>query len=332
MSQSGRAVGPAGWALLGIVCLVVAGLVVWGSLPKDQSQNTLARIQAIGTVRVGYANEAPYGYLDSETGKITGEAPEIAQVILRKMGVKNVEPVVSEFGSLIPGLKAGRFDIIAAGMYITPERARQISFSNPTYAVGEAFLVAAGNPLSLHSFEDVAQHPQARLGVLGGSVEYGYAQQLGTPGERIVIFPDYLSALEGLKTDRVDAVAATVLTAEDLLQKAQDASIERAEPFTDPIIDRQKVQGYGAFGFRQNDQAFRQEFNRHLAEFLGSKEHLELVRPFGFSEETLPGDVTAEEIISKKHPTGKNPPASHDAALKDSPDQKDSDQQNSVDY
>jgi polar amino acid transport system substrate-binding protein len=215
------------------------------------------------------------------------------------MGATRIEPVVTEFGSLIPGLKAGRFDVIAAGMYITPERAREIDFSNPTYVIGEAILVVQGNPLDLHSFEDVTQNDMARIGVMGGSVEHGNAKELGVPTDRIVVFPDYPSAVEGLKTHRVDAVAATILTANDLLRKANDTGIERARPFTDPIIDGKSIKGYGAFGFRADDDAFRDEFNRHLAAFIGSPEHLNLIRPFGFSEETLPGGVSAEDVARK---------------------------------
>lgn len=291
-------VGPVGLSLLALVAVGIVYVYVRGGQGFDVG-DTLERIETIGVVRIGYANEAPYGYLDSATGRITGEAPEIARVILRRMGATTIEPVVTEFGSLIPGLKAGRFDLIAAGMYITPERAQEIDFSNPTYAIGEAFLVTQGNPLDLHSFEDVADNSRARIGVMGGSVEHGYAKELGLPESRIIIFPDYPSAVEGLKTGRVDALAATVLTANDLLRKIDDPRIERARPFTDPMIDGESVKGYGAFGFRKSDDRFRESFNRHLAEFLGTPEHLALVRPFGFTEETLPGDVTAEEIAKR---------------------------------
>ena len=82
------------------------------------------------------------------------------------MGVKQIEGVLTEFGSLIPGPKSKEIRYIAAGMYITPERAREIRFSNPTYRIGEAFIVKKGNPLSLHSYSDVAKSPNAKIGVL----------------------------------------------------------------------------------------------------------------------------------------------------------------------
>jgi polar amino acid transport system substrate-binding protein len=299
MSTQERRVGPAGLSLL--VSTILVGIFVYYLSSKRVSHdNTLEQIRTTGVVRIGYANEAPYGFLDSRTNQITGESPEIARVILKRMGATSIEPVVTEFGSLIPGLKAGRFDVIAAGMYITPPRAQEIDFSDPTYVVGESFIVAAGNPLDLHSFEQVAAHDGARLGIMGGSVEHGYAKALGVPDARIVVFPDYPSAIEGLKTDRVDAVAATILTANDLLIKADDSRLVLATPFEDPIIDGESVKGYGAFGFRPGDDSFREAFNRQLADFIGTDEHLELVRPFGFTRETLPGDVSATEIVERK--------------------------------
>ena len=81
----------------------------------------MERAKAQGFIRVGFANEAPFGYATPD-GKLTGEAPEVAKAVLAKMGIAQVDGVLTEFGSLIPGLKAGRFDIIAAGMFINPKR------------------------------------------------------------------------------------------------------------------------------------------------------------------------------------------------------------------
>lgn len=283
--SGGGRVGILGWAILALGLAAAGAMYFAGAGTGERA----------GPFRVAYANEAPYGYLDPATGRVTGEAPEIARVLLRRVGIEDVEMVVTEFGSLIPGLKAGRFDMVAAGMYITPERCREIAFSRPTYAIGEAFLVAGGNPLDLHSFEDVAAHGTARIGVMGGAVEHGYARALGVPEERIVIFPDYPSALAGLGTDRIDALAATDLTASDLLAKAP-VGIERAEPFRDPVIDGKPAIGYGAFGFRKEDAELVARIDAELERFLGTAEHLGLVRPFGFSEETLPGGMTAASL------------------------------------
>jgi len=269
-----------------------------GDSAQSVSGDTLEQAQQSGKIRVGFANESPYAYLDSATGQLTGEAPAIARIILKQLGVDEIEGVLTEFGSLIPGLQAKRFDIIAAGMYVLPKRCEQVAFSNPTYGIGEAFLVKAGNPKDLHSYEGLAKHADAVLGVVAGTVERGYARKTGVPDQRVQVFPDPPSALSGVAADRIDAYAGTSLTIQDIVSKTTGAKLERAVPFTDPVIDGKSVRGYGAFAFRKEDQALVDAFNRELAGFIGTPEHRKLVEPFGFTEQELPGDVTAAQLCA----------------------------------
>ena len=273
-----------------------------GCKKEDAAQagaSTLEKIRAAGKIRVGYANEAPYAYQDPATGRLTGEAPEAARAVLKNLGDIEVEGVLTEFGSLIPGLKAGRFDLIAAGMYIKPDRCREIAFSNPTYSVGTAFAVLKGNPKGLHSYEDVARHANATLGVVSGAVERQYARDTGIPENRVVVFPDAPSALAGVRAARVDAYAGTSLTIQDLIAKDGSGTLERAHPFTDPVIDGKAIQGYGAFGLRKQDTLLLRALNEGLARFIGTPGHLETVRPFGFTEQELPGAATADALCSE---------------------------------
>src|SRR5690606_10326229 len=137
---------------------------------------------------VGIANEVPYGYQD-EDGNPTGEAPTVGREVLSRLGIDEMDAVVVEFASLIPGLQAGRFDMIAAGMFINPERAGQILFSDPDYCAATAFAVAEGNPKNLVDFESFID-ADATLGVLGGAVEEGYAVDSGVPDGKISRFPE----------------------------------------------------------------------------------------------------------------------------------------------
>ncbi|CAB3717250.1 hypothetical protein LMG3458_03641 [Achromobacter deleyi] len=261
--------------------------------------NTLEAAKAAGKIRIGYANEAPFAFMDSKEAKVTGESVEIARVVLKRMGINEVEGVLTEFGSLIPGLQAKRFDIIAAGMYVTPERCGQVAFSDPTYGVGEAFLVKQGNPKNLHSYEDVVKNPDAKLGVVVGAIEGEYASKVKVPPGQVVVFPDAVSALSGVQAGRADAYAATALTINDLMGKTDAGSgLEKADPFTDPVIDGKGVRGYGAYAFRPDDKAFADAFNAELAKFIGTEEHKQLVAPFGFTPQELPNGVTAAKLCA----------------------------------
>jgi polar amino acid transport system substrate-binding protein len=70
-----------------------------------------------------------------------------------------------------------------------------------------------------------------------------------------------------------------------------------AEPFGE--VGGASVVGHGGFAFRPEDQAFVEEFNKQLADFIGSKEHLDLVAPFGWTEDELP-QMTTEELCAQE--------------------------------
>lgn len=254
------------------------------------AQDTLEKLRDQGYVRAAFANEVPYGYVDDE-GNLTGESPEVAKEIFSRMGVDTVDGVLTEWASLLPGLNAGRWDVVAAGMFITPERCKQAAFSNPSYKIGQSFLVETGNPHDLHSYGDIKDNPDVTLGVMSGAVEYGYAQDAGIPDSQISQLPDQASMLAAVKAGRVDAAALTSVSIERMAQRGGD-DVERAEPFDTP----EGAVGYGGFAFRKADQSLVREFNERLDDFIGSDGHLELVRPFGFTEANLPGDMTAEEL------------------------------------
>jgi len=136
----------------------------------------------------------------------------------------------------------------------------------------------------------------ADLGVVAGAVELSYARAVGVPDERIAILPDAPSAVAAVEAGRIDAYAGTSLTINDIMRKIGEGRLERAEPFTDPLIEGRTVIGYGAFGIRKENKDLLDEFNRHLADFIGSEAHIRLVEPFGFTESELPGDATAERL------------------------------------
>jgi len=147
-------------------------------------------------------------------------------------------------------------------------------------------------------FQHPASHDTAKLGVVAGTVEISYARVLGIPMARLRIFPDALGALAGVQIGRVDAFAATSLTIQNLVNRADDKNIERAIPFKDPVINGKEIIGYGAFAIRKEDRDLLEALNKSLGEFLGTQTHLELVRPFGFTKNDLPLDVKAGDLCA----------------------------------
>ena len=289
MSKSAFPTSPRGAAGL------AAALALLGAAAGDAvAQSTLERIKAEDTIRVAVADERPYGYRD-ESGRITGEAPEIARKILARIDPAiEIEGTVTAFGNLMATVNAGDVDVVAAGMYITPARCEQVAFSEPTYKMGEAFTVRAGNPKDLHDFHDIAENRNAKVAIMAGAVEYNYAYEAGIPADRALLYPDYGMAVDALKDGKVDAIAMTALTVKTLIQNSDDPELEATEQFV-PVIDGKPKVGYGAFAFRKEDEALLAAFNEHLNDFVGSEEHWQTVRPFGFTPDMEP-DKTAAEL------------------------------------
>ncbi|HUZ18706.1 MAG TPA: ectoine/hydroxyectoine ABC transporter substrate-binding protein EhuB [Spirochaetia bacterium] len=268
-----------------------------GTSGPAMKQTTLAKIKEQGYISVGFANEDPYGYADS-SGKLTGESPEIARYVIHQIDPNvKLQGVLTEFGSLIPGLQAGRFDMVAAGMFITPKRCQQVTFANPNYTIGEALLVAKGNPKNLHSYEDIAKNPNAKLAVESGAVEGGYAKDVGVKPDQLVEVPDPPSGLAAVATGRADAFSLTSVSIQQLVMKSGNQKVEVADPFNQPIINGSKLVNYGGFAFRKDETALVKAVNDQLATFIGSSTELNLVKPFGFTKVNVPpAGLTSAQI------------------------------------
>lgn len=282
-------------SLLGLAGCGAAGSTGGASSGGSETKSSLALAKERGYVTIGFANEKPYAY-QTPDGKLTGEAVEVARAVLKNLGINEIKGELTEFRSLIPGLVAKRYDMITAGMFINPERAKEVDFANPEYSIGESIGVKKGNPLNLHSYKDIAANLKAKIAVPGGAVEYDYLIKSGVPKKQILTVPDMPAALAALKSGRADAITATGPSVQATLDTANDPNLERVMDFEQPIIDGKSARGYGATAFRKEDKEFREAFNAELKKLKDSGELLKIIEPFGFTEQELPGDMTAEEL------------------------------------
>lgn len=273
-------------AVIGASALLGSGLAL--------AEATLERIQKQGYIRVGFANEAPYAFATPE-GKLSGESPTVFRYVMKQLGVNEVDGVLTEWGALIPGLKAGRFDAIVASMYITPKRCEQVLFANPTYGIGEAFIVQKGNPDGINTYAD-AVSKKLKIAFVAGTAEIEHGRLAGMKRAQEVTVPNFAAAVATVKAGRASAAAFTSLTAKDLA--AKDDAVERAAPFTFEHKGK-KYKGEGSFGFRLADTSLRDAVNAELAKFLGTPEHLKMVSTFGFDASNLPEKTAAQHCAGE---------------------------------
>jgi polar amino acid transport system substrate-binding protein len=276
-----------------LLTLAGAGVVVAGCGPDRRP--TLTRLRETGTARVGIAGEQPFGYLDP-WGTLTGVSPEVARVVLRSIGVTILEPVQRPFAQLIPTLLAGTFDIITAGMAITPGRCLQVAFSNPDFLAPTALLVPKGSPRGLRTFHDVAR-AGVPIAVQESSIEQDTARAAGIPDTRIQTYPSASQLYEAVAEGQAPVGALTDISLRATLRRHPGSPLEVTAGLPTPARTTPPV---GAFAFRPADTELRDVVNAGLAGLHASPEWAQLVTPFGVTEANLPPPtLTAAQLCGE---------------------------------
>ena len=142
-------------AVIAATALVLAGCSasVSASAPTSGSgaDGSLAAVQKAGTLTVGTEGTyRPFSFHEGGSGALTGYDVEIIRSVAAKLGVK-AKFEETQWDAIFAGLKAGRFDVIANQVSITPERTAAYAFSKPyTHSTG-VIVVLSGNT-SITSF------------------------------------------------------------------------------------------------------------------------------------------------------------------------------------
>jgi polar amino acid transport system substrate-binding protein len=281
-------------AIVGAVA--VGGPAVLAACQSTTTGDTLTAAKNAKVIKIGIANEAPYGFADS-SGNTTGEAPEVARAVFKPLGIGTVQASVVPFDQLIPALNAKQFDVVAAGMNITPARCKAALFSNPDYSALTALLVPAGNPQGVRNLQDVAAK-NLQVAVLSAAVEKGYATEAGVPASQIQTLDTQDNMLRAVTTGRAYCAALTDISLKWLVKQNPGVGVEVTPGFT-PTANGKPVVSAGGFVFRQDDTSLRDAFNQQLATLHGNGQWLQIVTPFGFGPGNLPpADLTTTNLCA----------------------------------
>jgi len=266
--------------VLGLAVLCLGTGAVFALIDPE---TPLTRFRDGKPFRIGYAVEPPYAFLLAD-GTVTGEAPEIAQRIARQIGISTIEWRQMEFGELLDALEARQIDVIAAGMFITPERQRRALFSQPTIHVRPGLLVVHGNPKGIASYHQVAERTDLRIAVLSDAVEEQIMRHLGVSEIRLLRVPDALSGRRAVETGLADALLLSEPTVRWMARTEQLGHTEMLVALT----DSSDVYGATAFAFRLDAGSVREAWNAALRQYLGSPDHRALLAELGLSCDPQP--------------------------------------------
>ncbi|MFF0428718.1 ectoine/hydroxyectoine ABC transporter substrate-binding protein EhuB [Streptomyces sp. NPDC021012] len=274
-----------GASLLGGLALTACTRTQAGTGAPGDDGKLLARLREQGFVRVGFAGEAPYGFQDG--GELAGEAPTLHREIFTALGVRELRPTLTEFGALIPGLLAGRFDVVSAGMSITPERCAKVIFSEPEFVSPTALMFPKGNPKGLSDLGSCAAKG-ATVGVLTAAVEASFAKAAGVPDGSVKTLAKQQDGLDALLAGRIDAFALTAISLRWLARTNAGAPVEVGGAFV-PVVGGVRRLGAGGAVFRPGAGGLRDAFDRELLKITGSPERfVGLVGKYGFTTREVP--------------------------------------------
>jgi polar amino acid transport system substrate-binding protein len=246
------------------------------------ADGSLDRIKKQGYVKTAVNQELPYAELKSN-GEMVGVLPEVVEAVLAESGIGEFRGVLIDWGAMIPGLQARRYDMVSGGLFINPKRCKAIIFSEPILCDAEAFVKLKSNPLSITSFAELKNHPTATAATAPGSFEHIAAKGAGIPRDKLVLWEGNIqNGMQLISTGRADVLLSPLGSAVDAVSKSSDpGKFEIIAPVTDV------AGGCAAIGFNGSDRELRDAFDVGLKRLQTSGKFAEILTKWDKSPEVV---------------------------------------------
>jgi len=226
-----------------------------GTEAEDQSW---AKIKEKGKIIIGLDDNYPPAGFRDEKGELVGVDIDLAKEACQRLGVEAVfQPV--QWDGVLMNLKNGDIDLIWNALGITPERQKEIAFTDVYMIDKNVIVVKADSPI--RKKEDLAGKV---IGLqLGSTAEPAVTNDpIGSEIKEIRKFESPTQALLDMQAGRIDAVVTNemngryLITQEKALDKYYILTEEEGYFGEEP---------YGV-GVRMEDKALLAELNRVLNE------------------------------------------------------------------
>lgn len=178
--------------------------------------------QGGGVLRVGTEGTyAPFTYHDA-SGALVGYDVDVARAMAEQLGM-TVEFVETPFDSIFAALGAGRFDVVANQVTITPERQQLYDLSDPD-TVGTGVVVTRADDTSVTSVADIRGKTAAE------SSTSNWSQVARDAGANVEAVEGFTQAITLLQQGRVDVVVNDSVAVAAYLATTGDRSVKVAAP------------------------------------------------------------------------------------------------------
>lgn len=181
----------------------------------------LTKLREKGTLVVGSSGDAPFAYIDQETGEFSGVDAEIIKEAAKRLGIEKVEMKLIPFSELILNLNEGNIDIIADCMYIRADRAEQIYFGDIWYTQGGGLLASEDSAINgIDDFDPSSTVVGYTPGTVWQTVVEGWASDGKILEARAT--GDQSESIVALQYDKIDAFLTDSTVLENLFANSPD--------------------------------------------------------------------------------------------------------------
>lgn len=129
--------------LFPLLCVVlIAFSLLSGCASVEKANNAPAkdglydRVIASGKIRCGYFLFPPYSVKDPQTGKLSGIFVDAIEEAATNLGLRVEWSEEVGYGSMVEGIRTGRYDLVPSGVWPSANRARYADFSVPLFYSG----------------------------------------------------------------------------------------------------------------------------------------------------------------------------------------------------
>lgn len=209
--------------VLAIAILISLTLIYIQPMALADEDATWNKIKDRGELRVGLsADYAPLEFEKTKNGKTeyAGVDIELAKKIAKDNHLK-LKIVNMQFDSLLGALKTGKIDIIISGMTTTPERKKEVDFSEPYMETGNVMLIRKNNNDTFHKLSDFNNK---KIGAQKGSEQEKIAQQ-EIENAQISSLNRLPDAILALKSKKIDGLVIEKPVADAYAKQNKDLNI-----------------------------------------------------------------------------------------------------------
>lgn len=161
------------------------------------------------------ADYPPFEYVDTAKGSdIIGFDVDLVNALAEKTGYE-VEIQDMDFNSLIPALQAKQIDLVLAGMSPTPDREKNVDFTDIYYTTNHNIV-----SLKDHEIKSIEELEGKKVGVQLGSIQEGQAKEIAKKVNITIENRNKISDLiQELKSGRIDAAIIESIVAKGYFAK-----------------------------------------------------------------------------------------------------------------